>query len=1793
MKKFYGLSLLPLVFMSLMMTPPKAKRPSGRGAAFSTAQAQEKDGPVSGQSTTLMPDGHLLVLGGESKRGLLATAEIQDPSTGAITSLPQGLAHARAWHTATLLPNGTVLIFGGLGADGSVVAGSELFDPTTKQFKPVTTPGLNGRAHHTATLLTDGTVLIAGGVSGGTEVLGSAELWNPQAGVGSQARGLLTSRYDHTATLLSDGEVLLWGGRDRQGELIKYGEIFDPQALTFRIQSTQLQTSANPPSLEESIPTDNSDDVAVTGVLIALRFSKPLQVTTINSTTVTLAGSPGTVAVTVVPAEGGILAFVTPQSPLIPGTNYSLRLSGLSDPSGNSMVDTSIGFKTAGIAPGTSIATTSNQGQPETQANDSSSQTSPALQASRGVTALSGQSLKLNGTALQNLTVTDEDSGVNAETDRFGRFLLKPLTAGHHVLFIDGRTASTSKQTFGTYEIGVDIVAGQTNQLSYTIWMTALDTAHAVRIASPTTAEVIVSNPSLPGLELHIPKGTVITDHDGKVVRQVSITPIPLTQPPFPLPRGVVVPIYFTIQPGAGYLSVNGGLGPQGAQLYYPNMSHEPPGIPFNFWNYDPDMRGWYIYGQGKVSPDGKQVVPNPDVRIYEFTGAMADGPASAPGSGNPPGGAAPPGVPPGPAGSPASPAPPGSDGDPVSLSTGLFDYTKTDLVLSDVLLVSLSRTYRPNDPLSRAFGVGATHAFDMFLVGDTYPYTYFELILPDGGRVRYNRTSPGTGYADAVYTHSSTTTIYYGSVITWNGAGWNLTLRNGTVYVFPDGYGGTTPQQGAIVGIKDRYGNTVTITRDSNHNLTQITTPNNRWIQFTYDSSNRITQALDNIGRTVSYSYDSGGRLSTVTDAKGGTTTYTYDSNNNMLTITDPRGLTFLSNQYDSNGRVIQQTMADGSTYQFSYTLSGNSSQTHFVTLPSSYTGAGPGIDIAGFRACQGCAEGYTTQISQVDITDQRGFVRRVVFSPAGYTTSDIRALGQPEQQTTTYQYYPDNLLKSVTDSLGRTTSFVYDTTNNNVTQVTQLSGTPNAVTTTTTYESAFNQVATVTDPLNHTTTFNYDSNGNLVAVTDPLSQETSFTYNAAGQPLTTTDALSHTTSFSYDSGDLVSITDPLSRSVTRFLDGAGRLVTVTNPLGQSTRNDYDALNEITKVTDAAGNATTFSYDGNGNLLSVTDANSHATTYTYDTMDRLLTRTDPLSNSESYQYDAAGNLIQFTDRRGKIATSSYDSLNRKVLAGFGTVPGTPPTYDSTISYSYDAGNRLSRAVDSVTGTITHTYDSFDRLIAEQSPQGTVSYTYDAAGRKTQMTVAGQAGVNYAYDNGNRITQIVQGSTTVSFGYDSGNRRTSLTLPNGIVMSYSYDNGSQLTGITYTNGGTTLGTLTYAYDLAGRRTQMGGSYAQIGLPLPISEAEYNANNQLTEWGTASLYYDSNGNMTSDGVNSLVWNTRNRMSSMNASSVSFQYDPIGRRSGKTVAGVTTNYLYDGANIAQEISGGSPTANMLSGGVDEVFTRTDSSGTSNFLTDALGSTITLTDGSGSTLASYAYEPFGNTTVTSASSTNEFEYTGRENDGTGLYFYRARYYNPTLERFISEDPIGLTAGPNLYAYGLNRPVDLNDPFGLWTGQLGLSGSLSVGGFTFSVGFGVAVDTHGNIAPYFVPIGVAASAGEDASVGVTAAVSNADTVAKLGGPFATVSVSGGEGLGGTVDAFSSPNGAVTGVGVTAGIGLGGSISAGTSTTIVAPPICILGPCGPGGGSGNGANGGGGPGPSTGSVGKLPGRKG
>lgn len=249
-----------------------------------------------------------------------------------------------------------------------------------------------------------------------------------------------------------------------------------------------------------------------------------------------------------------------------------------------------------------------------------------------------------------------------------------------------------------------------------------------------------------------------------------------------------------------------------------------------------------------------------------------------------------------------------------------------------------------------------------------------------------------------------------------------------------------------------------------------------------------------------------------------------------------------------------------------------------------------------------------------------------------------------------------------------------------------------------------------------------------------------------------------------------------------------------------------------------------------------------------------------------------------------------------------------------------------------------------------------------------------------------------------------------------MLASYGYDPANQLIGIGYANGGTVLGNLTYAYDAAGRRIQMGGTLANMNLPVAVNGAAYDAVNRLTNWVGASLTYDTNGNMSSDDTLTYTWDSRNRLSLLSGgATASFTYDAAGRRSSKTAGGIATNFAYDGLNVVQELSGGAASASMLTGlRLDEIFSRTEAAqGTRSFITDALGSTLALTDDTGAIKTSYAYEPFGTTTARGEASSNSSQYTGRENDGSGLYYYRARYYHPTFGRFIAEDQIGFAGG------------------------------------------------------------------------------------------------------------------------------------------------------------------------------------
>lgn len=1540
------------------------------GVARQRTEVHAQAVSVAGQSATRLADGRWLRTGGDAGTGPVSIAVIDDPVAQTTTTLASTLVEPRAWHTATLLANRQVLIAGGRGRDGVPLDTAELFDPDTETFMTIAGADPIARTEHTATLLTDGRVFIAGGVGTDGEQLTVAEIWDVAASTVVPVAGAAQKRSFHSATLRADGRVHLTGGTDANGQPVPGADMFTTATSTVGPWLAPVQDPDAPSTVAASSPADAAAGVSL-DAFVTLRFSRVLDVESVNDRTVVLSGPHGAVPARVFAAEGR-LVFVRPFDLLEPSAAYTVSVANLVDSVDLPVVTSPITFTTADAADvdgefwvpdDTNFDHQWVSGRPP-----SPWQALAPLVAEPGTTAISGQVLALDGHPLANVTIEIDEA--QARTDSTGRFVVR-LPAGraaHKEMLIDGRSANRGNRRYGVFEYGLDVRSGKTTVLPFTIWMPRLDTSHEVAIPSPTSTETVITTPYIPGLELHLPAGAIVRGEDGEVVTRIGITPIPIDRTPFPLATGVDVPVYFTVQPGGAYIET-AGAGPKGGWLVYPNYRRDRPRQRLQFFHYDPEDKGWYVYGLGTVASDGQHIVPDASTRVYELTGAMINDGSSPPNSGATPGGP--------------------TVADPIDPSTGVFVMRKTDLALPDVIPIALTRVYNSGDEFVRPFGTGMSHPYAMFL-WSAQQYQEADLVLPEGGKIHFDRTTEGTGYSDAQFVHhetealNATPTPFYGAVMSWTGNGWNIRLTDGTVYEF----GVNAPLQ----SITDRYGNVVRISHESGRygNVTQVTSPNGRWIAFRYEAG-KIVEARDNLGRSITYAYDSNQNLASVTDAEGGVTTYTYTAANQLATITDARGIAFVTNRYGQDGRVAEQTLADpAARYQFAYT-----------------------------QAASG-------GIAQTEITDPRGIVERVTFNADHYLLEDVEGVGTSDQRTTTFERQPrTNFVTAMVDGLGRRTTYAYAALPD-VRAITQLAGTPDAATTTFEYEPTFHQLRSVADPLNHVWTTQYDGSGHIVTTIDPQQVSTAFATDNAGRVISVTNPLQQTWRINHAGGDRLSIENPAGAVWGQFVDDAGRALSASDPLGRVTRTGFDKLDRVTSIVDAAGGEIRFAYDANGRITSLFDPLNHSTTFDWDASNRLAARTDALQHAEHYAYDALDNVVSATDRNGQVTTYEYDSLYRLALVTYAD--------GSTTRYVFDAGDRLVRIVDSIGGTIEREYDGLDHLTSETTAEGTVTYAYDADGRRTSMTVAGQTPVTYEYDSAHRVTTIGQGGSVVAMTYDEAGRRSSLRLPNAMLATYGYDAAGYVASITYTKGPTVVGDLTYVYDSAGNRTSVGGSLATSALPADVSTAQYDDANRLTSWNGQSLVYDDNGNLITDGAATYTWNARSQLSAIGgASPAAFEYDGVGRRRGRS-GQAQTRFLYDGVNVVQERAGAAPSANLLTGGLDEVFQRVDGTGAHSLLADALGSTVALADEIGGVSTRYAYDPFGATTVTGEPSTNTSQFTGREVESNGLYFSRARYYDPRRGRFLSEDPIGSAGGPNLYSYAHNMPTRVTDPFGLY---------------------------------------------------------------------------------------------------------------------------------------------------------------
>lgn len=797
----------------------------------------------------------------------------------------------------------------------------------------------------------------------------------------------------------------------------------------------------------------------------------------------------------------------------------------------------------------------------------------------------------------------------------------------------------------------------------------------------------------------------------------------------------------------------------------------------------------------------------------------------------------------------------------------------------------------------------------------------------------------------------------------------------------------------------------------------------------YEYDDRGNRTKVTDKNGNVTQYGYDADGNVTSKTDALDNVTTITYDSSNNPQTRTDALGRT-TTFTYDGQGNLIETRDAAGNTADIAYDPTG---------LPVTLTDALGRVT----------TNTYDAQGNLVTVCDALGNETHYTYDGAGRRLSQTDALGH----ATTFAYDANNNLLSTTDADGNAVSHEYDGNNNRVRTTDRLGNITSIVydvkdlpvqatdppggTVITQYDALDRRVA-VTDQNNHTTQFAYDEVGNLIRVTDALGNITTNVYDPNGNLLAVTDPLGHTSHSTYDAlNRRVAASDALGNTTVMAYDALGQTVSTTNAKGQTTSFVYDVLGRLLLVTDAEGGTVRYEYDAVGNRTLMQDPNGNLTTYAYDDVNRLTTKTEPLGNLTRTEYDAVGNLTRVTKSNGTVIAYGYDNLNR--LADV-TYPDT-----SGVGFVYDAEGRRTQMTDSL-GTTQYGYDDLGRITQITDPYGnTVGYGYDAVGNRTSLSYPGNKFVLYAYDANNRMTGVTDWlARTTSYSYDAAGRLMSANNPNGTAASYAYDNADRLTSLTNAKADSTvISSYAYTLDPIGNHTQVvqDEPLPPVHTPGTVTYV-YDTENRLTSVNGVPNSYDDNGNMTSRGADSFVYDFEDRLvqSTIEGVASQYQYDGLGNRYAKTAGGVTTRYLLDTntklTNVLAELDAGGTVQAYYVYGLGLV-SRIEPDGTTRcYHYDSRGSAVSLSDSTGTITDSYAYDAFGKVINMQGGSQNPFRYIGGYgvvDDGNGMQYVRARYYDPGSGRFVNKD---LKHGSgkdgqdlNRYAYALNTPTTLVD--------------------------------------------------------------------------------------------------------------------------------------------------------------------
>ena len=326
-----------------------------------------------------------------------------------------------------------------------------------------------------------------------------------------------------------------------------------------------------------------------------------------------------------------------------------------------------------------------------------------------------------------------------------------------------------------------------------------------------------------------------------------------------------------------------------------------------------------------------------------------------------------------------------------IDTATGLYVREDEDLILPAAPSFILSRTYRTRDTRSRAFGVGTSHPGEWFLIGDSASFQWAELILQDGGRIRYDRVSRGTTILNAQFEHWGTPTEFYGSRLAWNGTEWIIREWDGTLLTFLS-CGGDRALC-SLASIRQPDGQTTHFRRDAAGLLMRIEA-GTQWIAFTYGDGGRIARAESQTGDAVTYSYDARGRLRRSLDSAGVTRRYEYDDRDRLILIEEPGRI--VENRYDTADMCVWQRVR--------VPLNGQDRQAEREPYV--------------FRFAYTMKDG---RVHQTDTWESDAPSHRRVFTASGYVASEAWDVESERARTITYDRDPaTGLVSSLTLTCG-----------------------------------------------------------------------------------------------------------------------------------------------------------------------------------------------------------------------------------------------------------------------------------------------------------------------------------------------------------------------------------------------------------------------------------------------------------------------------------------------------------------------------------------------------------------------------------------------------------------------------------------------------------------------------------------------------------------------------------------------------------------------------------------------------